>query len=407
LTSHIAWAIGRGLVDTENWAFALRRKLISSSALSIRNSSDILRSSVAASANLSTETIIEASALRWVYDSIIERECGINSPDIDSRWAVSSEDSISTVGNACGNGGCIGVAPGNSGITVLLNGDAALARLEESVSIAACALWFDGEIDLSDPENILIIAIAVISSATSCIIDVEARALLSSWVDSAHWCWGGQLNGSSAARALERCSASTGSISDGEAIAVGEVQVVVVSLNWACSSCAVAHLSAVNSGEALASGELHSSGRVDSIAYGGDWGGDSISNAASAVVQVSALALILSKTSVSEVENCEVSGESGAGAVLIESSCGRVQGAIGAWALRSGLVSQANLLSCSLNCELSEAASASSSIANATIAGRCKISHCVSLALIIEAAVASLLHRSTQGSVGALAVVLS
>jgi N-methylhydantoinase B/oxoprolinase/acetone carboxylase alpha subunit len=75
--------------------------------------------------------------------------------------------------------------------------------------------------------------------------------------------------------------------------------------------------------------------------------------------------------------------------------------------LRSGLVSQANLLSCSLNCELSEAASASSSIANATIAGSCKISHGVWLALIVEVAAAILLNRSTQGSVGALAVVLS
>jgi hypothetical protein len=75
---------------------------------------------------------------------------------------------------------------------------------------------------------------------------------------------------------------------------------------------------------------LHCGCCVDSVAYSRDWGRISISNAASAVVQVSALALILSKTSVSEVENCEVSGESGAGAVLIESSCGRVQGAIGA-----------------------------------------------------------------------------
>jgi hypothetical protein len=54
----------------------------------------------------------------------------------------------------------------------------------------------------------------------------------------------------------------------------------------------------------------------------------SISNAASAVVEASALALILGKTIVSEVENCEISAKSGASAVLVELSCSSVQGAI-------------------------------------------------------------------------------
>jgi hypothetical protein len=81
----------------------------------------------------------------------------------------------------------------------LLDRDAALARLEESVSIAAAALGINREVDLSDLENVLIIAIAVISSAAPSIIDVEARTLLSSRVNSANRCGCGNLSGSSAA----------------------------------------------------------------------------------------------------------------------------------------------------------------------------------------------------------------
>jgi hypothetical protein len=61
----------------------------------------------------------------------------------------------------------------------LLDRDTALAGLQKSVSIAASALSIKGEIDLSDLENVLIIAIAIISLAALSIIDIEARALFS------------------------------------------------------------------------------------------------------------------------------------------------------------------------------------------------------------------------------------
>jgi hypothetical protein len=81
----------------------------------------------------------------------------------------------------------------------LLDRDAALARLEESVSIAAAAQGINREVDLSDLENVLIIAIAVISPAAPSIIDVEARALFSSRVNSAYRCGCGNLSWSSTA----------------------------------------------------------------------------------------------------------------------------------------------------------------------------------------------------------------
>jgi hypothetical protein len=54
-----------------------------------------------------------------------------------------------------------------------------LARLEESVGIAASTILLKREINLSHTEDVLVIAIAVVSSATSSVIDVEARTLLS------------------------------------------------------------------------------------------------------------------------------------------------------------------------------------------------------------------------------------
>ena len=81
----------------------------------------------------------------------------------------------------------------------MLDRDAALARLEESVCVAASALGLDGEVDLSDLENVLIVAIAVVSLTALGIIDVEARALLGSGVSSAYWCWSGNLSGCGAA----------------------------------------------------------------------------------------------------------------------------------------------------------------------------------------------------------------
>jgi hypothetical protein len=117
----------------------------------------------------------------------------------------------------------------------------------------------------------------------------------------------------------------------------------------------------------LAPWKCHCGGLVNSIAYCGDWGDSSISNAASAVIQVSALALILSKTIVSVVENCEISCESSAGAVLVELPCGSVKGTIATRALRSGLFSQAHLLRYCIHGKLSEAASARSTIASAAI----------------------------------------
>ena len=81
----------------------------------------------------------------------------------------------------------------------MLDRDAALARLEKSVCVAASALGLDGEVDLSDLENVLIVAIAVVSLTALGIIDVEARALLGSGVSSAYWCWSGNLSGCGAA----------------------------------------------------------------------------------------------------------------------------------------------------------------------------------------------------------------
>ena len=81
----------------------------------------------------------------------------------------------------------------------MLDRDAALARLEESVCVAASALRIDGEVDLSDLENVLIVAIAVVSLTALSIIDVEARALLGSGVNSTYWCWCGNLSGCGAA----------------------------------------------------------------------------------------------------------------------------------------------------------------------------------------------------------------
>jgi hypothetical protein len=81
----------------------------------------------------------------------------------------------------------------------LLDRDAALARLEESVCVAAAALGIDGEVDLSDLENALIVAIAVESLTAPSIINVEARTLLDSGVSSAYWCWCGILSGCGAA----------------------------------------------------------------------------------------------------------------------------------------------------------------------------------------------------------------
>lgn len=81
----------------------------------------------------------------------------------------------------------------------MLDRDAALARLEKSVCVAASALGIDGEVDLSDLENVLIVAIAVVSLTALSIIDVEARALLGSGVNSTYWCWCGNLSGCGAA----------------------------------------------------------------------------------------------------------------------------------------------------------------------------------------------------------------
>ena len=61
---------------------------------------------------------------------------------------------------------------------VLLNRNAALARLEESVGIAASTILLKREVNLSHAEDVLVIAITVVSLATSSIIDVEARTLL-------------------------------------------------------------------------------------------------------------------------------------------------------------------------------------------------------------------------------------
>jgi len=54
-----------------------------------------------------------------------------------------------------------------------------LARLEESVGIAASTILLKREVNLSHAEDVLVIAIAVVSSATSSVIDIEARTLLS------------------------------------------------------------------------------------------------------------------------------------------------------------------------------------------------------------------------------------
>jgi hypothetical protein len=68
-------------------------------------------------------------------------------------------------------------------------------------------------------------------------------------------------------------------------------------------------LSAVDTWEALAAGKGYWGSRVDTIANCGNWSRGSISNAASTVVLGSALALILSETIVSVVEDSEISGE--------------------------------------------------------------------------------------------------
>ena len=81
----------------------------------------------------------------------------------------------------------------------MLDRDTALAGLQKSICIAASALSIKGEIDLSDLENVLIVAVAVVSLTAPCIIDVEARALLGSGVSSAYWCWSGNLSGCGAA----------------------------------------------------------------------------------------------------------------------------------------------------------------------------------------------------------------
>ena len=54
-----------------------------------------------------------------------------------------------------------------------------MARLEESIGIAASAILLKREVNFSHAEDVLVIAIAVVSLATSSVIDVEARTLLS------------------------------------------------------------------------------------------------------------------------------------------------------------------------------------------------------------------------------------
>ncbi len=89
------------MICSENWAIARRRKLIDNSALSLRHFGYILRSSVAASANLSAKIVIVASALRWVDGSIGDRVSGINSFNAYSGGTVSSKGSVDIGSYTC------------------------------------------------------------------------------------------------------------------------------------------------------------------------------------------------------------------------------------------------------------------------------------------------------------------
>lgn len=79
------------------------------------------------------------------------------------------------------------------------------------------------------------------------------------------------------------------------------------------------------------------------------------------------MALILGKAIVGVVEDSEISGESGASAILVKLSGNSVQGTVGARALRSGLVCQANLLSGGIHGSICKAASAVGAIASTAI----------------------------------------
>ena len=167
-----------------------------------------------------------------------------------------------------------------------------MARLEQSVGIAASTILLKREVNLSHAEDVLVIAIAVISSATSSIIDVEARTLLDCLIETANWSWSSNLSRSSAALALERSSSTVGSVGNSHAVAISQCYIVVVGLNTAINSSAVTKLRAVDWCSALAYRESNSGGGVGCIADWLSWCGVSAGHAASTVALSSAEALI-------------------------------------------------------------------------------------------------------------------
>jgi len=408
--SYWAWAVGRSLVDTEDGALAACWELVNSSALSFNRLSDVLRANIAASADLLSSLIIVASALIVVKADVSSGECGIYTVGNDGGNTVSSNglrilvDCQNVV--ASGYSWWRRVTLGGSWVSVLLNRNAALARLEESVGIAASTILLKREINLSHTEDVLVIAIAVVSSATSSVIDVEARTLLSGWVDGASGCGNGNLCLSSAAWALQWRSVTVGSV-DWHTVARGQIQIVIIGFNRASNSSAIANIISINTREALALGKANGSEWSSNIAEGSHGSGVSVSNAASARALVSAETLISRNTVVRVVEDSKFTSECVASAVHAGFVCCSVDSGITARAEWSSLRRQANFLSNLVNKLRWEAASAFGAIANATIARSGKTGDRVLLVLVLNVAVAGLLNRSISSHIGAWAVALS